>query len=97
MKKTAAFLLITIIFIAGCSALRDFANIQQPSVDFNRVSIQSISFDGIDLLFDFEVNNPNQVGVDASEYSYEFFINDNWCAGNGALRPEWYVSNELIC
>jgi len=77
MKKTAAFLLITIVFIAGCSALRDFANIQQPSVDFNRVSIQSISFDGIDLLFDFEVNNPNQVGVDAAEYSYEFFINDN--------------------
>ena len=77
MKKTAAFLLITMVFIAGCFALRDFANIQQPSIDFNRLSIQSISFDGIDLLFDFEVNNPNQVGVDATEYSYEFFINDN--------------------
>ncbi len=77
MKKIVAFLLITFIFIAGCSTLKDFANIQQPTVDFNRVSVQSFSFNGVNLLFDFEVNNPNQVGVDAEEYSYEFFINDN--------------------
>lgn len=77
MKKIAASLLITTVFITGCSALRDFANIQQPTVDFNRVTVQSFSFNGVNLLFDFEVNNPNQVGIDAEEYSYEFFINDN--------------------
>jgi len=77
MKKIVASLLITIFVVAGCSALKEFATIQQPTVDFNKVNIESISFDGVNLLFDFEVNNPNQVGVDAEEYSYEFFINDN--------------------
>lgn len=77
MKKIIASLVIIMIFIAGCSALKDFANIQQPTVDFNRVTVQSFNFSSVNLLFDFEVNNPNQVGVDAEEYSYEFFINDN--------------------
>tara|TARA_R100001143_G_C3361193_1_gene136099 strand:+ start:14003 stop:14854 length:852 start_codon:yes stop_codon:yes gene_type:complete len=77
MKKIIAFLIITILIITGCSTLRDIANIQQPTVDFNRVSVQSFTFNGVNLLFDFEVNNPNQVGVDAEEYNYEFFINDN--------------------
>lgn len=77
MKKIAAYLLIPIVIITGCSTLKDFANIQQPTVDFNRVSVQSFTFNGVNLLFDFEVHNPNQVGVDAEEYSYEFFINDN--------------------
>ncbi len=41
------------------------------------MSIQNISFDGVTLLFDFDVNNPNRFGVSADQYSYEFFINDN--------------------
>lgn len=78
MKKfITASILVTIILTSGCAALRDFANVQQPTVDFTRVSVQSINFDGVSLLFDFDVNNPNQVGIDAKEYSYEFFINDN--------------------
>lgn len=76
MKKITVFLIISIVHIAGCSALKDFANIQQPTVDFNRVTVQSFNFNSVNLLFDLEVNNPNQVGVDAEEYSYEFFIND---------------------
>lgn len=77
MKKIIASLLITFMFITGCSALKEFANIEKPVVDFDNVSVQSFSFNGVNLLFDFEVHNPNQVGVDAEEYSYEFFINDN--------------------
>ena len=77
MKKVIISLFISLVFIAGCSTLRDLANIQQPTIDFDRVTVQSFNFNAVNLLFDFEVNNPNQVGVDAEEYSYEFFINDN--------------------
>lgn len=77
MKKIIVSLFISMVFIAGCSTLRDLANIQQPTIDFDRVTVQSFNFNAVNLLFDFEVNNPNQVGVDAEEYSYEFFINDN--------------------
>jgi len=41
------------------------------------MSIQSISFDGVTLLFDFDITNPNRMGVSAEGYNYEFFINEN--------------------
>lgn len=44
---------------------------------YSGMSIQSISFDGVSLLFDFDVTNPNRMGVSAEGYSYEFFINEN--------------------
>jgi len=76
MKKLIP--VISLLFlIASCSALRDFADVRQPTVNYSQVSIQNISFEGVTLLFDFDVNNPNQFGVTADQYSYEFFINDN--------------------
>jgi len=39
------------------------------------MSIQTIDFDGVTLLFDFDVTNPNRLDVSAESYNYEFFIN----------------------
>ncbi|MFU8813212.1 MAG: LEA type 2 family protein [Balneolaceae bacterium] len=71
------FLLISLIIIASCSSLRQAADLRQPDVRYSDVSIQSISFDGVTLLFDFMVTNPNQIGVTAEGYQYEFFINES--------------------
>lgn len=68
---SAAFFLLT----ASCASLRDAANVKEPEVTYSDVSIQELSFDGVTLLFDFDVTNPNRVGVSAEGYNYEFFIN----------------------
>lgn len=80
-------------FVSSCAALRDFADVRAPSVDFSNMSIQSISFDGVTLLFDFDVTNPNQFGVTADEYSYEFFINENSFL-SGTQRENLRISRE---
>lgn len=69
-----ALLLITLV---SCSTLRDAADIREPNVEFSKMSVESISFDGVSLLFDFDVTNPNRMGVSAEGYNYEFFINEN--------------------
>jgi LEA14-like dessication related protein len=76
MKKILP-LLVLFLFLSSCALLREYADVQRPSVNFSKMSIQNISFDGVTLLFDFDVNNPNRFGVSADQYSYEFFINDN--------------------
>jgi LEA14-like dessication related protein len=55
---------------------RDAADVREPDVRFQNMSVQQITFDGVTLLFDFEVTNPNRFSVSAEQYSYEFFIND---------------------
>ncbi len=49
---------------------------EEPSVEFSKMSIQNITFDGVTLLFDFDVTNPNSRDINAEKYTYEFFINN---------------------
>lgn len=76
MQKKILLLLSLSFLVISCSAIRGLTDIQEPNVEFANVSIQNISFDGVTLLFDFDVTNPNSMGVNADGYSYEFFIND---------------------
>lgn len=69
------FLMLLLTVLASCATLRDAANIQEPDVRFSNMSIQTINFDGVTLLFDFDVTNPNRLDVSAESYNYEFFIN----------------------
>jgi len=69
------FLILLLTVLASCATLRDAANIQEPDVRFSNMSIQTINFDGVTLLFDFDVTNPNRLDVSAESYNYEFFIN----------------------
>ncbi len=75
MKKLLV-LLFASIFLASCGSLRDFADVKEPDVTFTNMSIQNITFEGVTLLFDFDINNPNRFGVSAESYNYEFFINE---------------------
>jgi LEA14-like dessication related protein len=92
MRKILLFFLF-LFFISGCAILRDYADVQRPSVTFSDMSIQSISFDGVTLLFDFDVKNPNRFGILADQYSYEFFINDNSFI-SGTQRENIRISRE---
>lgn len=75
MKNTFLSILIALLLIS-CSSIRDLADVKEPQVAFSDMSIQNITFEGVTLLFDFEVNNPNRFGVNAESYNYEFFINE---------------------
>lgn len=74
MKKTLLFSLL--IVVSGCSLFRSVTNIEAPAITYNNFHIDGISLDGVDMLFGFEVTNPNNQGVRAENYRYEFFIND---------------------
>ncbi len=74
MKKIILFGFVFFL-VSGCNTLRDLSNIQKPSVRYSNMSIDDISFSDVTLLFDFEVDNPNNFGVSADQYRYEFFIN----------------------
>jgi len=74
--KRALFLFTIVLILSGCSTIRDAADIREPNVSFQDMSIDQITFDGVTLLFDFEISNPNRFGVSAEQYSYEFFINE---------------------
>lgn len=65
-----------LMLLSSCAALRDAADVREPEVRFSDMSIQNINFDGVTLLFDFDVSNPNRLDVSADGYNYEFFIND---------------------
>jgi LEA14-like dessication related protein len=67
--------ILLLILLTSCAAIRDAANVQEPDVRFSNMSIQTIDFDGVTLLFDFDVTNPNRLDVSAESYNYEFFIN----------------------
>lgn len=83
MKNHIYIPVLLITLVAGCSSLRELSDIEKPSVAFSDVSIQAISFDGVTLLFDFDVTNPNRFDVSAEQYQYEFFINDrSFISGN---------------
>ena len=69
------FLMLLLTVLTSCATLRDAANVQEPDVRFSNMSIQTINFDGVTLLFDFDVTNPNRLDVAADGYNYEFFIN----------------------
>ena len=81
--------IILLMLLTSCATLRDAANIQEPDVRFSNMSIESISFDGVTLLFDFDITNPNRLDVAADGYNYEFFINgESFLSGTQDERLE---------
>lgn len=96
MKKFIYYLLIALIF-TGCATLRDLANIQKPALEYSSMSVQSINFSEAVLLFDFEVDNPNPVGITASGYTYDFLVNNNsFLSGSQDKDVKIGASNESV-
>lgn len=89
MKNHLILFFSALLTLSSCAALRDATDVQEPDVTFTDMSIQNITFDGVTLLFNFDVTNPNRMGVSADSYSYEFFINDeSFISGRQEERVE---------
>ncbi len=77
MNRAGILLLVVLLTVSGCSTIRGLAGYESPDVSYKDVSVEGISLESIDLMFHFEVDNPNRVGVKLEEYIYSLAINDS--------------------
>lgn len=95
MVKKGILISLIALLMAGCAALRDFAENQRPTIQYSSMSIQSIDFNSATLQFNFDVDNPNPVGLTANRYSYEFFVNENSFL-SGTQEENLRISRESV-
>lgn len=75
--KYAIVLLGFIIFTGSCSALKELADSQKPTVSVAGYSVTDISLDDAEITFDLEIDNPNPVAVTLARYNYDLQINSS--------------------
>ena len=65
--------------LTGCAELSAFL----PTVDFDRLDVNAVDFDGIDSDFVFKVNNPNPIDVKLARFNYALdFGGVEWATGD---------------
>lgn len=75
-KKALTALLLGLMAIAGCAALDTLQQlIQKPEIRFKGMGLENASLTEGDLLFTFNVSNPNPVGVTLSRVVYDLKLN----------------------
>lgn len=65
------------LLLDGCSALQDLAqSIQKPRLSVTDVHVAGFDFNGMELVFDVTVDNPNALSVQMMSYDYNLDINE---------------------
>lgn len=77
MNRAGILLLVVLLTVTGCSTIRGLAGYESPDVSYKDVSVEGISLESIDLMFHFEVDNPNRAGVKLEEYIYSLSIDES--------------------
>lgn len=78
--KTISLLLITLFLLSGC------VQMQNPTVTFIGQKINSIDFEKINVDLNFNVYNPNGIGVEGGELSYSVFVKGIECFQGDRIR-----------
>jgi LEA14-like dessication related protein len=69
---------VFVLFTGGCETLREAVDVmRKPEVRIAATEVQALSFSGLTLLFDVEVENPNPIGIQLSGIDYELQIEGN--------------------
>jgi LEA14-like dessication related protein len=68
--------LVAALSLTGCAGLADYARLAEPEVDVTDVKILGTTLTGADLLFQFEVDNPNAVALVLQGIGYRVRLND---------------------
>lgn len=66
-------LIVLIVVISSCAALQKLA-LKEPSIEYQSVKLQGLDFNSVSLLFDFAVNNPNNLDMQAKGYNWNMSI-----------------------
>lgn len=74
MIKTIALLAIALA-LASCAGLGLDQVFQRPRVQVEDATVNRVSFEQLDLVLDFLVENPNGVSLPLSGIDYELFVN----------------------
>ncbi len=76
MRRSLVFLILLTLLANSCSKLQRIAGYEHPDVRYTDVSVEGLTLENIDLMFHFEIDNPNRVGVKLEEYTYNLLIDD---------------------
>ncbi len=78
------------LVITGCSTMQTLIGVQDPELSVKDVTIERMTFDKADLLFNLEVYNPNSINAKLSGFDYAFSIDETKLV-NGTQEQEVYV------
>ncbi|MFP8488921.1 LEA type 2 family protein [Gracilimonas sp. Q87] len=71
------------MFIHSCAQLGEFTDVSKPSLSVVDMNITGLTLQDIELTADVKIDNPNNVKMDLSSYSYALDINEkNFVTGN---------------
>lgn len=91
MKKSLLLIVIlpALFLVSSCATLQDLASIKKPELSISSVNITDISLNDLELTFDVDVDNQNQVAVNLASYNFDFLIDgSSFVKGNQPLKSE---------
>lgn len=64
------------LLATGCAGLKNLAP-RKPTANVSGMHLNGISFQGLALVFDLKIENPNPFGISLAGFDYAFFLNNN--------------------
>ena len=68
--KTILSIIISMIFLQ-CAALQEFAKLQKPKLNIEKVRVTAINLKKLDLMFDVNIDNPNPLSANLVGFDYD--------------------------
>lgn len=89
MKRIIPIIFLSAFWASSCSTIQQL-RFEEPEVNFRGYQFDKLSMEGVTILFDFEVDNPNEQSFKSGGYSYEFMLGDSSLA-RGEVREEFEI------
>jgi LEA14-like dessication related protein len=81
-----------VLLAGGCESLRDAVEVmRKPEVRIAATEIEALSFIGLTLRFDVEIENPNPIGIGLAGFDYELQIEGNSFV-NGQVQERFAIA-----
>ena len=75
IRPSRSLLAAILLILAGCSGLGTLARMEEPTVDFTGLKLLGTTLSGADVLVQFRVDNPNDVGLVLDGIGYKLRLN----------------------